>query len=379
MHIAIDGKRYFRNTSGLGRYSRTLVKALVQLPQEQEFSITLFKPKGKTLFAEHLHPRLSVVQARYMLPGDLGNGIWRFRTLPKLITKEKFTIFHGPSHVIPLKCSCPTVVTMFDLIFLRYPQYFRRWDRIYYGMAFKKSAQRADHIISISEATKADLITYCGVDPAKITVIYPGIDEVFSLLAEDELKSVNKKFGLPPAYILYVGTIEPRKNILTLARAFDLACDRKHINPDYHLVIAGQKGWFYDDVFAGIDKLSNKHRIMFLGPVYGKELAALYQAATVMAYPSQSEGFGYPVIEAMKLGTPVLTSGTSSMVEAGGDAAHLVDPMDIEAIEAGLVRIINDPLYRSELIRKGSEHVQQFSPRIMAQQTFEVYRHLANS
>ncbi|MBN2382865.1 glycosyltransferase family 4 protein [bacterium] len=378
MNVGFDGKRFFKNTSGLGRYSRTLIKGLLQLPQDNNFKITLFRPKGEVRFQPPTDQRLRVVQAHYVLPGDLGNGLWRFLRLPAVIEQEKCTLFHGPSHVIPPKITCPTVVTMFDLIFLRYPAYFRRWDRTYYRVSFRKSARTADHIISISESTKADLIAFFEIDPAKITVIYPGFDDVFQPLDEPMLANIRRKYDLPQQYILYVGTIEPRKNVLGLAKAFDTISASGAISSECYLLIAGQKGWFYDDVFKGIDRLQTKSKIRFLGPVYGRELAGLYQGATVMAYPSLYEGFGYPVIEAMSLHVPVLTSRTSSLLEAGGDAAHLVDPLDLDEIGHGLTRIINDHEYRQALVDRGTRHVTRFSPQNMAQQTFALYQKISD-
>jgi len=175
MNIAIDGKRFFLNTSGLGRYSRSLVNSLLSLKQSDDFLITLFQPRGPTAFQAPDHARLTIVKADYRIPGDLGNSIWRFWVLPRLLEKGNISLFHGPSHILP-KAHCPMVVTMFDLIFLRYPHYFPLWDRQYYRVMFRKSCHRADHIICISEATKADLIHFFSIDESKITIIYPSLE-----------------------------------------------------------------------------------------------------------------------------------------------------------------------------------------------------------
>ena len=375
MHIAIDGKRFFLNSSGLGRYSRSLVEGLLSL-QDECLRITLFRPKGTVRFEAPEDPALNVHTADYMLPGDIGNAYWRFYKLSRQINQGDYSLFHGPSHVVPTRLDRPSVVTMLDLIFLRFPEYFPIYDRNYYRTIFKRSAHRADHIISISEATKADLMAYFDSDPEKISVIYPAVDEGLMPLKESLLKSIRDKFNLPGTYILYVGNIEPRKNILRLAQAFDMLMTHKKISAKTWLLIVGRKGWFTRRIFSGVARLKHKDRIRFVGPVYGQDLSGIYQMATVMAYPSLFEGFGYPVLEAMQLGTPVLTSNISSMPEAAGNAAHLVEPEDVQDIADGLEKILVDEHLRTSMIRKGRAHAAQFSVRRMAKQTLSVYRQL---
>ncbi len=374
MHIAIDGKRYFLNSSGLGRYSRNLVNSLLSLEHKEEFFITLFRPKGRVKFDAPSYPQLKLITAKYFLPGDIGNGFWRFVKLPELINAKRYSLFHGPSHVLPGRVKCPTIVTMLDLIFLRFPRYFPMWDRNYYKIMFKKSAHRADHIISISKVTKADLINFFGVDEDKVSVVYPALDDLFTPLVEHQLEEVKEKFGLPEYYILYVGNIEPRKNILRLAQAFDYLVSSGRISEEVQLLIVGQKGWFYKDIFAGINALPNREKITFMGPVFGQNLAGIYQMARVMAYPSMFEGFGYPVLEAMRLGAPVLTSRVSSLPEAGGDAAFLIEPESIDDIASGLEKLINDESLREDLIQRGYKHAQRFTAEKMARQTMAIYK-----
>ena len=373
MHIAIDGKRFFLNNSGLGRYSRGLVESLMALGEEA-LRITLFRPKGKVRFEAPENRDLQVVTADYLLPGDIGNAFWRFHKFPDLIARGGYTLFHGPSHVIPGRIDCPAIVTMLDLIFLRFPEYFPVYDRNYYKHIFRKSALRADHIISISEATKADLVSYFHVQPEKISVIYPAVDEGLSALDETCLASIKSKFKLPDNYVLYVGNIEPRKNIFRLAQAFDRLMTSKKISDKTWLLIVGRKGWFTRKIFSGIDKLKNRDKIRFVGPAYGQDLSGIYQMATVMAYPSLFEGFGYPVLEAMQMGTPVLTSNISSMPEAGGNAACLVDPREVEDIAAGLEKLLTNEQLRQDHIQKGRLHAARFTAERMARQTLAVYR-----
>jgi glycosyltransferase involved in cell wall biosynthesis len=374
LHVAIDGKRYFRNRSGLGRYSRTLVNALLDEAFSGQLRMTLFKPPGECPFDPPTSPHVETVTANHRLGGDLGNALWRFYRLPRILDGGAFSLFHGPSHVLPACTGCPMVVTMLDLIFLRYPQYFRLWDRNYYRHIFRKSAQRADHIISISEATKGDLVNFFDLPAEKISVIYPAFDDVFQPLSADRLDTVRRAYRLPQTYALYVGTIEPRKNILRTAQAFDRLLNRGCIPPQSEFLIVGSKGWFYKEILKGIAVLKHKGQIRLTGPIYGEDLAGVYQLARVMAYPSEFEGFGYPVLEAMRLGTPVLTGNTSSLPEAGGDAAVLVDPTSVEEIAAGLERLLTDPELRQRCVARGHAHAAGFSPQIMAAQTLEVYR-----
>ncbi|MBW2296842.1 MAG: glycosyltransferase family 4 protein [Deltaproteobacteria bacterium] len=377
MHVAMDGKRFFLNASGLGRYSRTLVPALLDEAPAGSLTLTMFKPPGEVKFEAIPHPRLQVAATQQILPGNVGNALWRFRTLPKLIDHSRFSLFHGPSHILPRKKKCPMVVTMMDLIFLRYPAYFPLWDRNYYRYMFKKSSRRADHIISISNATKADLVNYMGVREEKITVIYPAYDNTLTPLAGPQLEDVRRRYDLPDNYILYVGTIEPRKNILRTAQAFDRLIDSGRIGDDVQFLIVGGKGWFYDDILNGIEKLPHRTNIRLVGWVLGEDLPGIYQLATVMAAPSEFEGFGYPVLESMQLGTAVLTSRISSLPEVGGTAAHYVDPGEVDDIAAGLDKLLNNKAYREALVQKGLERAKQFSVQKMARQTLDIYKMIA--
>lgn len=374
LHLAVDGKRYFRNTSGLGRYSRTLVNALLAENHRHELRMTLFKPPGESPFAAPAAPNLETITAAHAMGGDLGSALWRFYTLPRILDRSGYGIFHGPSHVLPRRSSCPMVVTVLDLIFLRYPEYFPLWDRNYYRHIFRKSARRADHIISISEATKADLVDRFNIPEEKISVIYPAFDDVFQPLAEDRLETVRRQYQLPKTYLLYVGTIEPRKNILRTAQAFDRLLSAGRIPSTSEFLVVGSKGWFYKEILTGIAALDHRERIRLTGPIYGEDLAGVYQLAQAMAYPSEFEGFGYPVLEAMRLGTPVLTGNISSLPEAGGDAAILVDPTSVEEIADGIERLLTDEDLRRECIDRGYAHAEGFSPEVMAAETLAVYR-----
>jgi glycosyltransferase involved in cell wall biosynthesis len=377
MHVAIDAKRFYLNTSGLGRYSRTLVPALLDQASTDALTLTLFKPSGAVKFEAEPHPHLQITTAQYHLPGNVGNALWRFRKLPRLIDNGPYSLFHGPSHILPRTSRCPMVVTMFDLIFLRYPAYFPLWDRNYYRYMFKKSSQRANHIISISEATKADLINYLGAREEKISVVYPACDDGLAPLSEERLIDVRRRYDLPDDYVLYVGTIEPRNNILRTAQAIDRLLADGRIDEQVMFLIVGSKGWFYDEILNGIEKLPNRKNIRLVGPVFGEDLAGVYQLATVMAFASEFEGFGYPVLESMQMGTAVLTSRISSLPEAGGDAAHYVDPLEVDDIAAGLEKLINDPAYRQALVQKGFKHAGKFSAQEMASKTLEIYKTIA--
>ena len=377
MHVAIDGKRYFLNASGLGRYSRTLVPALLDQASPDSLSLTLFKPPGQVKFEADAHPQLQIENAQYRLPGSAGNALWRFRKLPRLIDNGPYSLFHGPSHILPRRTRCPMVVTMFDLIFLRYPAYFPLWDRNYYKHMFKKSTRRADHIISISEATKADLINYLGAREEKISVVYPACDEGLAPLAEEHLEDVRRQYDLPDDYVLYVGTIEPRKNILRTAQAMDRLLAEGRIDERVMFLVVGSKGWYYDEILSGIKRLPHGKNIRLVGPAFGGDLAGIYQLATAMAFASEFEGFGYPVLESMQMGTAVLTSRISSMPEARGDAAHYVDPLEVDDIAAGLEKMINDNTYRKKLIQKGFEHAQTFTAQKMASRTLDIYKMIA--
>ncbi|MGA9347412.1 MAG: glycosyltransferase family 1 protein [Anaerolineae bacterium] len=304
---------------------------------------------------------------------------WEQVVQPFALQKERVDLLHALAFVAPLLSPCPSVVTIYDLSFLLYPESFKRSKRFYLGLFTRLSVRRARRIIAISKSTKRDVVRLLGVSPEKVEVIYCGIDEAFRPLAEDQVAAFRSERGLPERFVLFVGTIEPRKNVTRLIeafadlRSFDAAQDRFAIC-DLQLVIGGAKGWFYEDAFARVEELGLEGEVMFPGYIPVSELPLWYNAAELFVYPSLYEGFGLPPLEAMACGTPVVTANTASLPEVVGEAGLTVDPLDVEALAEAMRRALNDETLRQEMRERGLQRAKGFSWTKTAQETVQVYR-----
>jgi glycosyltransferase involved in cell wall biosynthesis len=261
------------------------------------------------------------------------------------------------------------VVTIHDLSFIRFPTLFRAANRLYLNVLTRLSARRAQRLIAVSIQTAQETMRLLGVPPERIDVVYHGVDPVFHPLPADEIVAFRQRRGLPEQYVLFVGTLEPRKNLVRLVEAFARTRE-SHVK----LVLAGGKGWLYDELFDTVETLGLQEDVIFPGYVTSEELPLWYNAATVFCYPSVYEGFGFPVLEAQACGTPVLTSNISSLPEAAGDGALLVDPYDVDALAAGLHRLLHDESLRHQLQESGLAHAGRFSWMDTARETARVYR-----
>ncbi len=277
---------------------------------------------------------------------------------------------HGPVFVGPLAAPCPVVVTVHDLSFLRYPYLFRPANRLYLRLFTRLSLRRARRVIAVSAHAAEETTRLLGVPREKIRVVYHGVDPVFRPLGGEEVAVFRARRGLPNRFVLFVGTLEPRKNLVRLIEAFA----RSGADEGTALVLAGARGWYDEEIFATVERLGLSSRVHFPGYVPNDELPLWYNAADLFAYPSLYEGFGLPVLEAQACGTPVLTSAASALPEAAGDGALLVDPTDVEAIADGLHRLLTDEPLREGLRQRGLEHAARFSWPRTAAETVAVYQ-----
>ncbi|MGE5141576.1 MAG: glycosyltransferase family 4 protein, partial [Rudaea sp.] len=269
----------------------------------------------------------------------------------------------------------PSVITVHDLAFLLYPRFLTRESARYYGQV-DLAARRASQIIAVSQSTKRDIIKLLGVPPERVTVIYEASHPIFRQLDHDRAREhVAERYGITQDFILFVGTIEPRKNLPTLLQAFRRMLDVYHV--DATLAIAGKPGWLTDQMNENVSSLNLNDKVHFLGPVPNEELVYLYNAARVFALPSYYEGFGLPPLEAMACGTPVVVSNTSSLPEVVGDAGQMVDPNDVEAWSVSLSRVLTDKDLRNEMCEKGLRRTASFSWERTAREHLAVYRQAA--
>ncbi|WP_336702324.1 glycosyltransferase family 1 protein [Chryseobacterium indologenes] len=364
MKIAFDAKRFFHNTSGLGNYSRDLVRILSKYEPENEY-LLLNKNKserGKDILER---PNVQFIEtSKGNLSRQLKMGIDA--------QKQSADIFHGLSGELPLKWDpkpIKKVVTIHDLIFVRYPQYYSFFDRKIHFWKFKKAADSADKIIAISEQTKRDIIRYLKVPETKIEVIYQGCHHAFKEQQSPELmEAVKEKCKLPERFVLNVGTIEDRKNLLNVIKAIS--------GTGIPLVVVGRKTKYYQKIESFLKKNKMEKQVLFLEGVSMDELACLYKLADIFVYPSFFEGFGIPVIEALFSKTVVVTSNTSCLPEAGGKDSVYINPGNELDIRAKIKFLWENESERKRREEKGFEFVQRFNDEPIAKELMNFYQKL---
>ena len=361
MKIAFDGKRFFSNASGLGNYSRDLVRILAIYFPENRY--ILFNKNQSERGKEILN--LPNVSFRVVSKGNLSR---QFK-MGKDAQNADADIFHGLSGELPLKWnnkSIKKVVTIHDLIFLRFPKYYSFFDRKIHFWKFGKAAEQADLIIAISEQTKRDIIKYLKVPESKIRVVYQGCHQSFKEIQSPEfLNSVKEKFNLPEKFVLNVGTMEERKNLLNIVKAIN--------GTEIPLVVIGKKTKYFNKVQKFIEKNKLLNQVIFLENVSMEELAAIYKLSKIFVYPSFFEGFGIPVIEALFSGTAVITGNTSSLPEAGGPESLYVNPYQMEDLKSKILFLWNNKAERKRRAEKGLEYVQRFTDENIARELMNVY------
>ncbi|MBN1820862.1 MAG: glycosyltransferase family 4 protein [Prolixibacteraceae bacterium] len=369
MKIGFDAKRAFLNRAGLGNYSRNTLISLKKYFPENEY--TLFTPEiRKDIFPEQSEfdivspdsPALKIFQS-----------LWRSFSLSGILEKHKIDLFHGMTNELPSgihKTGTKSVVTIHDLIFLHYPQYYKSVDRKIYYQKVKYACSAANKIIAISTQTKEDIIRFFNVDPSRIEVVFQGISERFCSESGIDFSVLKEKYNLPDQYILSVGTIEPRKNQLNILKGIHSA------QIETPVVFIGKPTQYALKIseFAEKNKIGDK--VFILNQVSDDELPALYRNALMLAYISEYEGFGLPIIEAMACGCPVLTSNTSCLPETGGNAALYCDPGNHEEIGIALKKIVDDQILRKELIEKGKNRAEKFSLEKTSSKILDVYKNI---
>ncbi|MDR3025585.1 glycosyltransferase family 1 protein [Chryseobacterium sp.] len=362
MKIAFDAKRFFHNTSGLGNYSRDLVRMLSEHEPDNEY---LLLNKNKSERGKEILERPNV----HYIETSKGNFSRQLK-MGKDAQKQGADIFHGLSGELPLKWDSKPikkVVTIHDLIFVRYPQYYSFFDRRIHFWKFKKAADMADKIIAISEQTKRDIIQYLKVPETKIEVIYQGCHHAFKEQQSPELmQAVKDKYSLPEKFILNVGTIEARKNLLNVVKAIK--------GTEIPLVVVGRKTKYYQKIENFLKKNKMEKQVLFLEGVSIDELAAIYKLADIFVYPSFFEGFGIPVIEALFSKTVVVTSNTSCLPEAGGKDSVYINPDNDLDIRAKLKFLWENESERKRREEKGFEFVQKFNDELIAKELMSFYQ-----
>jgi len=373
MRIGFDAKRAVLNNTGLGNYSRDTIRILSQFYSDNKYF--LYTPKNNN------NPRLSFISNRsntfICTPQSLINKIlksyWRSKSITTDLFNNKIDIYHGLSHELPLgieKTSIKTVVTIHDLIFIRYPYLFKTIDRKIYYKKSKSACRRADKIIAVSEQTKKDIINFFDISEKKITVVYQGCNKVFqSSIPLEQKEEVLIKYQIPKDYLLYVGSIEKRKNLLTILKTL------KEL-PNQKLVVIGKGRSYKEKCLKFIAKNNLSTRVTFLSRLSLEEMAAIYQSAQIMIYPSIFEGFGIPILESLFSKTPVITSKGGCFSESGGPNSKYINPLSIKEMKKAILEIQNSTNLQNSMAEKGFEYAQNYTDDKISANLIGVYNKL---
>jgi len=367
VRIAIDARKL--HDYGIGTYVRNLARALAR--QSTDDVYVLLCRRSDADFVQSLGPRFEA------LIEDAGNYSVREQiSVPIGLWRAHVDLFHAPHYVVSPLTMCPFVVTIHDCIHLRFPQYLpNRAAYAYARTVMTSAARRARKVLTVSKASKDDILHFLKIPAEKVEVIYNGLDERLAQAPTDEeVARVRQRFQLTAPYVLYAGNIKPHKNVDRLIEAFSIL--RRRGMSEVRLLIIGDEISKYPNLRRLVHRHQLHQYVRFLGFVADATLAVLYRLASVFVFPSLYEGFGLPPLEAMAAGAPVITSNVSSLPEVVGDAALLIDPMDPQAIADAMARVLGDPALRAELVRRGRERVKAFSWDRSAARTYEVYAEL---
>ncbi|MEZ0452613.1 glycosyltransferase family 1 protein [Sphingobacterium thalpophilum] len=361
MRIGFDAKRYFLNKTGLGNYSRDLVRILEKYVPQNDYI------KYTTKTGSYIIDHPEIAQTTRLPEGFINTtwpNLWRNRRIVQDLKKDQIDIFHGLSGEIPLglgKTGIKSIVTIHDLIFMRHPELYHPIDRWIYKKKFRHACEASDRIIAISKQTKEDIIEFFNIHEGKIEVIYQGCHEAFKLEKTNEEKRIlKKKLDLPNQFLLNVGTVEERKNALSIVKAIT--------NIDIPLVIVGKSTKYSRQLQDFVAQHQMKNRVYFLSGLNMQELSVLYASALAFIYPSIYEGFGIPIIEALYSGTPVITTKSGVFPEAGGPSSLYVSPHDINEIQYAIESVIFSTSLRNKMIADGLIYAQRFNDEYLARQ-----------
>ncbi len=369
MRVAIDARKL--HDFGIGTYIRNLLRHLARIDTTSEYVLLCYE--GDLDVAATLGPNFRTV----LEPSPNYSFREQFH-VPWILRREQPDVYHAPHYVLPSAVRCPSVVTIHDCIHLRFPQYLPNRAAYFYARATMWAAARqADAILTVSEASKLDILRYCKVPEQKVVVVHNAIDERFSTVPDaEDVARVRERYQLTHGFILYVGNIKPHKNLVRLIEAF--ARVRRGPHEDLKLLIIGDQISKLPALRLAVHHHKLHKHVRFLGYIPDETLSVLYRLAAAFVFPSLYEGFGLPPLEAMACGAPVVTSNTSSLPEVAGDAAVLVDPYSVDAIVEGIERVIDDPAFAAELRRRGPLRAREFSWERSVAKTHDLYTAIAD-
>ncbi len=347
------------NRVGSGEVCFQWLKELSKIDKKNEYKIFLPTLPTEDMPEETERFRYEIIKAK---------RLWTLIGLSKRLLKEKdLDVFFTPTHYSPFFTSCPQVISILDVSYKKFPDLFTKFDLYQLALWGRLSVKKASKIITISRSSKDDIIQEYGVKSSKVAVAHLGIKPSLKLSMTD--KDLIQKYSITSPYILFVGTIQPRKNVLRLIQAFSKLAEK---HPNLKLVIVGKKGWQYEEILREPEKLGISEKVIFLHNVTDEDLAAFYKFAEAFVLPSLYEGFGLPILEAMKYECPVITSNTSSLPEAGGEAALYVNPENVAEIASKIEKVLTDNKLKEHMIAKGKEQVKKFSWEKSAREVLQI-------
>jgi glycosyltransferase involved in cell wall biosynthesis len=374
MRIAFDAKRLFCNYTGLGNYSRTLLRNLLEYSPENEYILYTPEIRENQETTDFLNkPNISIFKST-----AINKSYWRSYSITSQLMKDKIDIYHGLSNELPFniqKAGIKSIVTIHDLIFKVYPETYPSFDRKIYDIKFRKSCQNADRIIAISQNTKNDIIRFYDINPEKIEVIPQSCNPIyFDDTVQDNSKEILHQYGLPDKYMLYVGSVEKRKNLKSIIEAYRfLAADMR-----IPLVVIGKGKDYLKETKCLVKERQLENLVCWVNYLEdNSHLKVIYKNAQLFIYPSFYEGFGLPVVESLLCRTPVITSNRSSLMEAGGPDSLYVDPTDPEMLAKAIMKVLSDEVLSDKMKTKGYHYaVSNFSPKLLIERMTKLYQHL---
>jgi glycosyltransferase involved in cell wall biosynthesis len=372
MRIGFDAKRAFNNFSGLGNYSRYIISNVCRFYPENDCFLYTPNIADEELFQE---PQGAVIKKPRTWVGKAARSYWRSFRLNHWLGKDAVDVYHGLSNELPYgihRTPVRSVITIHDLIFLQHPELYKPFDRYVYRKKVEYGIRAANRIIAVSGQTKQDIIRFLDVDESRIRIVYQGCNRQFySRVSEEGLKQARHQFNLPANYLLYVGTIEERKNLLKIIEAMHTG------EIDFPLVVVGRKTSYYNQVKSFIDGHGMKS-VHFLEQVQSSDLPAIYQGSRGFIYPSSYEGFGIPILEALNSGVPVITSAGGCLEETAGKGGIFIQPENRDEMIHAIRRVLEDTALRDRLIREGREHALHFREEETIPSLYNVYLECLN-
>lgn len=362
LNIAIDASRTTRtHRTGTENYALQLIRQLLVLDSPHHFTLYFRDEPPADLFPSQANWTAKIITVpRLWTHFGFARALWQTRPDGTFV----------PAHTLPRFFPGKAVVTIHDLGYIQFPEAHPDRERRYLDWTTRYSANRATVVLVDAEATRRDLVDAYGITADKIQVVYPGVDESLAPVHDEaQLQAIRQKYGIGGDYLLFLGTLQPRKNIQRLVQAYQ-QWRKQSGNQDVALVLAGQKGWLYDEAWT-----QDVKGVILTGYVDDADISALYSGALALTFPSLFEGFGFPVVEAMRCETAVLCANTSSLPELGGEAALLVNPLDVAEIAEGIRKLVSNPTLRQDLVERGKVQVQQFTWENAARATLEALEH----